>query len=103
MSTKYSEYEIKETIKCKICDGDFVPGGVRIQLPERTCLWCFSRGPLYRRFTMLWEGLEHLAQIHNPSSDCNGIPCDCKGCKIYRAALPIMNPPASIQTSETKP
>lgn len=98
MSTKNSDYESKSTIDCKICNGNFVPGGVRIKLPERVCLWCYTRsnGAAYRRYMLLWQGLEHLAQTH-PTE------CECQGCKIYRAALPIMNKPASIQISESSP
>lgn len=100
MSTQYTEHDNKPTIKCKICDGNFVPGGVRIELPNNVCIWCFTRGSIYRRMTLLWEALSYMAQTHY--EDFLGV-CHCKGCEIYRLALPIMEPSASIQESESKP
>lgn len=96
MSTKAAEdyEEQKERIPCKVCDGRFVPGGYKTPIPEGVCVWCFNRSHLYRRYTMLWEGLSYLAQTHQDD-------CGCKGCQIYKAALPIMKSSAKVQTSET--
>lgn len=95
MSTKYADgYNPEETINCKICNGHFVPGGVRIELPDHVCIWCFSRsnGAAYRRFMLLWDGLVAMHENHVENS------CDCYGCKVYRSAKAVMIPP-----SETMP
>lgn len=69
MSTDYAELgEAQETVQCILCAGNFVPGGVRIDLPDRVCIWCFSRSSLYRRYTTLWKGLKELAEKYEPTN-----------------------------------
>lgn len=94
LAEQYESEKVKQWVPCKICGGSFVPGGTRIQLPPNTDLWCFLRGKTHSRMTMLWGALKYMAQTHEPG-------CRCEGCKIYLAALPIMEPSATIQASET--
>lgn len=98
MSTKAAEsYEHeKNRIPCKMCDGTFVPGGMKKQLPEGICAWCFYRGRLYVRYTALYDALQ-VAVAGHP------VECPEKCCVIARLSNQIMNPSVSIQTSEEQP
>lgn len=100
MSSKAAEsYDHeKDRVPCKICAGEFVPGGFKMPIPDGYCIWCFTRGRIYTRYTMMWDGLSYMAQSHAQDT---AAPCDCRGCKIYRSALPIMEPSATMQTPQT--
>lgn len=97
MSSKYAEeYEAKLTVSCKICNGNYIPGGTKQPLPDHVCIWCFYRGSTYKRYMMFWAAMDYYRSTHEED-------CRCTGCKIFLAATPIMNQSASIQVSEIKP
>lgn len=104
MSSKYTEsHEVKNTVKCKICDGDFVPGGVRFSLPFHTCIWCYTRsgggfkgpGKVYSRMMFLYNTLSFMVTTHEEG-------CACQGCRNFLAAQLVLDPEsAKIKESET--
>lgn len=89
MSTKAAlDYdEFKPWRSCVICDGRFVEHSYwenrLVDPPHNTCLWCWSRKSLYRRYNKLYEALKISCSFHEDQ-------CQCLGCATLERAMKIM-------------